>query len=145
FVVVSLGKLGGAELNYSSDIDLMFLYDGEGNTSGEKSITNKEFFERVGQRLMKLLSEPTELGTPYRIDMRLRPEGSHGPLVVSLEGALHYYDIMGRTWERQAFVKARAVAGDMTLGEEFLGRLEPWIYQRYLSRADITGIKALKR
>lgn len=145
FVILALGKLGGAELNYSSDIDLMFLYDGDGNTDGPRSISNKEFFERVGQRLMKLLSEPTELGAPYRIDMRLRPEGSHGPLVVSLEGALHYYDIQGRTWERQAFVKARAVAGDMPLGQEFLERLEPWIYRRYLSRADITGIKALKR
>lgn len=145
FTVLALGKLGGSELNYSSDIDLMFLYDGDGNTDGEKSITNKEYFERVGQRLMKLLTEPTELGTPYRIDMRLRPEGSHGPLINSLEGALHYYDIMGRTWERQAFVKARTCAGDTALGDEFLQKLEPWIYQRYLSRADITGIKALKR
>ncbi|MBI1248703.1 bifunctional [glutamate--ammonia ligase]-adenylyl-L-tyrosine phosphorylase/[glutamate--ammonia-ligase] adenylyltransferase [bacterium] len=145
FSVLALGKLGGAELNYSSDIDLMFLYDGDGNTDGQKSITNKEYFERVGQRLMKLLTEPTELGTPYRIDMRLRPEGSRGPLINSLEGALHYYDIMGRTWERQAFVKARACAGDQSLGEEFLEKLEPWIYRRYLSRADITGIKALKR
>lgn len=145
FSVIALGKLGGSELNYSSDIDLMFLYDGDGNTDGEKSITNKEYFERVGQRLMKLLTEPTELGTPYRIDMRLRPEGSRGPLLNSLEGALHYYDIMGRTWERQAFVKARACAADMTLGEEFLQKQEPWIYRRYLSRADITGIKALKR
>ncbi|MEW4455027.1 bifunctional [glutamate--ammonia ligase]-adenylyl-L-tyrosine phosphorylase/[glutamate--ammonia-ligase] adenylyltransferase [Bremerella sp. JC817] len=145
FSVLALGKLGGSELNYSSDIDLMFLYDGEGNTDGERSITNKEYFERVGQRLVKLLTEPTELGTPYRIDLRLRPEGSRGPLINHLEGALHYYDIMGRTWERQAFVKARACAGDMSLGEEFLQKLEPWIYQRYLSRADITGIKALKR
>ncbi|PQO46333.1 bifunctional [glutamate--ammonia ligase]-adenylyl-L-tyrosine phosphorylase/[glutamate--ammonia-ligase] adenylyltransferase [Blastopirellula marina] len=145
FSVLALGKLGGSELNYSSDIDLMFLYEGEGNTDGEKSITNKEYYERVGQRLMKLLTESTDLGTPYRIDMRLRPEGSRGPLINSLEGALHYYDIMGRTWERQAYVKARACAGDMPLGEDFLQKLEPWIYQRYLSRADITGIKALKR
>jgi len=144
-VIFALGKLGGNELNYSSDIDLMFLCDGEGHTDGEKSITTREYFERVGQRLVKLLSEPTDLGTPYRVDMRLRPEGRHGPLVVTLEGALHYYDIMGRTWERQAFVKARVIAGDMELGESFLRRLEPWIYQRYLSRADITGIRALKR
>jgi len=145
FSVIALGKLGGSELNYSSDIDLMFLYDGDGNTDGEKSITNKEYFERVGQRLMKLLTEPTELGTPYRIDMRLRPEGSRGPLINSLEGALHYYDILGRTWERQTFVKARACAGDASLGQEFLEKQEPWIYRNYLSRADITGIKALKR
>jgi len=145
FVVIALGKLGGNELNYSSDIDLIFVYDGDGKTNGEKSITNKEYFERVGQRIVKLLSEPTSLGVPYRVDLRLRPEGSQGQLVIGLDTALHYYDIMGRTWERQAFVKARTAAGDENLGNHLLDRLEPWIYQRYLSRADITGIKALKR
>lgn len=145
FTILALGKLGGTELNYSSDIDLMFLYDGEGNTSGAKSITNREFFDRVGQRMVKLLSEPTDLGAPYRVDMRLRPEGSQGPLVVSLEGAMNYYDVLGRTWERQAFVKARTAAGDRELGEKFLARLGPWIYRNYLNRADITGIRALKR
>ncbi len=95
--------------------------------------------------MVKLLTEPTELGQCYRVDLRLRPEGERGPTVPSLEAALHYYDVLGRTWERQAFVKARPVAGDLDLGQEFLAQLEPWIYRRYLQRADITGIKALKR
>src|SRR5262249_5498589 len=95
--------------------------------------------------VIKLLTEPTEFGVAYRIDLRLRPEGQHGPMVPSLESAFHYYDVSGRTWERQAFVKARPAAGDLELGNEFLAQLEPWIYRRYLSRADITGIKALKR
>ena len=145
FVVLALGKHGGEELNYSSDIDLIFLSDGPGQTDGERSITNDEFFDRLAKSIVKLLTEPTELGAPYRVDMRLRPEGKIGPFVIGLDAALQYYDISGRTWERQAYVKARAVAGDLSLGREFLAKLEPWIYRRYLNRADITGIKALKR
>jgi [glutamine synthetase] adenylyltransferase / [glutamine synthetase]-adenylyl-L-tyrosine phosphorylase len=92
-----------------------------------------------------MLTEPTELGIAYRVDLRLRPEGQRGPVALGMPSALDYYDIRGRTWERQAYIKARPVAGDQTLGREFLERLGPWIYRRYLSRADITGIKALKR
>jgi glutamate-ammonia-ligase adenylyltransferase len=77
--------------------------------------------------------------------MRLRPEGERGPLVISLPAALSYYDNRGRTWERQAYIKARPVAGDLALGRELLDQLQPWIYRRYLSGADIAGIKALKR
>lgn len=145
FVILGLGKLGGCELNYSSDIDLVFLSDGDGQSDGARPITNSEYFERLARHIVKLLTEPTEMGIAYRVDLRLRPEGSQGPIVVGLESALHYYDTKGRTWERQAFVKARPVAGDLDLGYEFLQRLEPWIYRRYLSRADISGIKALKR
>ena len=145
FVVLGMGKLGGVELNYSSDIDLIFLYDYDGQTDGQRSQTNAEFFDRVARDVVKLLSESTELGSVYRVDLRLRPAGERGPMVTSLESAMQYYDVLGRTWERQAFVKARAAAGDLDLGEEFLQQLEPWIYRRYLSRADITGIKALKR
>lgn len=145
FVVLALGKLGGGELNYSSDIDLMFLYEADGRTDGEKVATNQEYFDRLGRQLIKLLSESTDLGIAYRIDMRLRPEGSQGSIASSLESALGYYDVMGRTWERQAFVKARPIAGDLEFGDEFLRQLEPWIWRNYLSRADITGIKALKR
>ncbi len=145
FAILALGKLGGAELNYSSDIDLIFLYDGEGETDGAKVISNPEYFDRLGRSIIKLLTEPTDLGSVYRVDLRLRPEGSQGPMIVSRESALRYYDEMGRTWERQAFVKARAIAGDLALGSELLQTLESWIYRRYLTRADITGIKALKR
>ena len=143
--ILGLGKLGGNELNYSSDIDLMLLYDLEGKTDGAPSTSNQEFFDRLSQLFIKLLTEPTELGSAYRVDLRLRPAGKRGPIVVSLDSALHYYDVLGRTWERQAFVKARTVAGDEELGQQLLHQLEPWIYRRYLSRADITGIKALKR
>ena len=145
FVVLALGKLGGEELNYSSDIDLVLLSDGEGATDGERSVSNAEFFDRMARQIVKLLTEQTDLGTAYRVDLRLRPDGNQGASVIGIDNALHYYDVSGRTWERQAFVKARAIAGDLELGREFLSQLEPWIYRRYLNRADITGIKALKR
>lgn len=145
FVVLGMGKLGGIELNYSSDIDLIFLYDADGRTDGERPQDNYEFFDRLAREIVGLLSAPTGLGSGYRVDMRLRPEGERGALVHSLEQAMRYYDVLGRTWERQAYVKARPVAGDLELGREFLAHLEPWIYRRYLSLADITGIKALKR
>lgn len=145
FVVLALGKLGGLELNYSSDIDLMFLYSDEGMTDGNRKLANSEFFSRLVREVVKLLTESTALGIVYRVDLRLRPGGESAQVVTTLDAALNYYDLLGRTWERQAFVKARAVAGDLELGQEFLSRLEPWIYRRYLSRADISGIRALKR
>ena len=145
FVVLAMGKLGGLELNYSSDIDLVFLYDGEGMTDGRRRQSNGEYFDALAREVVRLLSERTEHGAVYRVDLRLRPEGERGPLVPSLESAMHYYDVLGRTWERQALIKARPVAGDLDLGKEFLAQLEPWIYRKYLSRADISGIKALKR
>jgi glutamate-ammonia-ligase adenylyltransferase len=145
FVVLALGKLGGTELNYSSDIDLIFLYDGDGTSDGRRRQSSTEYYDALARELIRLLAESNEHGIAYRVDMRLRPEGERGPLVPSLESALHYYDVMGRTWERQAMVKARAIAGDLDLGAEFLDQLESWVYRRYLSRADISGIRALKR
>lgn len=145
FVVLGLGKLGGVELNYSSDIDLIFLYDGEGTSDGRRRQSSTEYFDALARELIRLLTDTSEHGAAYRVDMRLRPEGERGPLVPSVESALHYYDVLGRTWERQAMVKARAIAGDLDLGREFLSQMEPWIYRQYLSRADITGIRALKR
>lgn len=145
FAVIAMGKLGGQELNYSSDIDLMFLCDDAGQTDGPRAIGNSEFFERLAQQVVKYLTESTGLGVAYRVDLRLRPDGRQGPPVTGLDAALRYYDISGRTWERQALVKARTVAGDADLGREFLEQIEPWIYRRYLSWSDILGIKALKR
>jgi len=145
FVVLALGKLGGAELNYSSDIDLIFLYDCGRGADLARQQSSAEYFDRLVREVVKLLTEATELGAAYRVDLRLRPGGNAGPMAVSYEAALHYYDVSGRTWERQALVKARPMAGDLALGSEFLAELEPWIYRQYLSRADITGIKALKR
>lgn len=145
FVVLGLGKLGGIELNYSSDIDLIFLYEQDGQTDARRTVTNQEYFERLSKEIIRLLTEPTDLGVAYRVDLRLRPEGSRSPLCMSFDSTLSYYDVKGRTWERQAFVKARPIAGDREIGNQLLARLEPWIYRKYLSLADITGIKSLKR
>ena len=145
FVVLALGKLGGVELNYSSDIDLVFLYEEDGQTDARRIVSNQEYFERLAKEMLRLLTESTDLGSTYRVDMRLRPEGSRGPLCMSFESTLSYYDVKGRTWERQAYVKARPIAGDCELGDDLLTRLEPWIYRRYLSLTDIAGIKSLKR
>jgi len=145
FAVLALGKLGGLELNYSSDIDLIFLSDEGGKTDGERPITSAEFFERLSRQIFQYLNENTVDGVAYRVDLRLRPDGSQGLPVIGVNAALQYYDVCGRTWERQAFVKARAIAGDIELGVKFLRQLEPWVFRRYLSGADIMGIRALKR
>lgn len=145
FVVLGMGKLGGTELNYSSDIDLICLYEHDGKTDGSRPQSNAEYFDHVVRKVVELLTERTELGQCYRVDLRLRPEGKQGPLASSREQATQYYDVLGRTWERQAYVKARPVAGDLDFGQEFLEQLQPWIYRRYLGLADITGIRALKR
>ena len=143
--MLGLGKLGGLELNYSSDIDLIFLCEHDGRTDGARPVSNIEFFDLVAREVVRLLTAKTDLGGVYRVDMRLRPEGTRGPMVMGVRSALAYYNNRGRTWERQAYIKARPVAGDLSLGREFLDALTPWIYGRYLSHADISGIKALKR
>jgi glutamate-ammonia-ligase adenylyltransferase len=146
-VILAFGKLGGDELNYSSDIDLMFLYDEEGATRGRRisSISNEEFFGRVLSEVVRLLSAHTDQGQAYRIDLRLRPEGHRGPLARPLASTLSYYDTLGRTWERQALIKLRPVAGDLNLGSAFLLAIEPFVYRKYLSFAEINEIKAIKR
>jgi glutamate-ammonia-ligase adenylyltransferase len=142
---LALGKLGGGELNYSSDIDLVFVHSADGRVEGPRPCTNQEFFDRVVQDAVRLIADPTEHGAAYRVDLRLRPHGSVGPASMALEPMLHYFDQAGRTWERQAWVKARCVGGDFDLGHRLLATLEPWIWRRWLTRADISGIKALKR
>ncbi|MCA9915358.1 MAG: bifunctional [glutamate--ammonia ligase]-adenylyl-L-tyrosine phosphorylase/[glutamate--ammonia-ligase] adenylyltransferase, partial [Anaerolineae bacterium] len=114
-------------------------------TDSHLQAVSDEYFRRLGQLLIRLLAESTEQGICYRVDMRLRPYGQQGELVADFQEALQYYDTKGRTWERQAFIKARAVAGDMDLGRDFVDQLRPWVYRRYLMRADITGISAMKR
>jgi glutamate-ammonia-ligase adenylyltransferase len=146
-VILAFGKHGGKELNYSSDIDLMFLFDEDGSTRGKRlnSITNNEFFARVVSEVVRLLSQHTDQGQAYRVDLRLRPEGKRGPLARSLSSTLAYYDTLGRTWERQALIKLRPCAGDVRLGEQFLKAIEPFVYRKYLTFSEINGIKALKR
>lgn len=143
FVVMALGKLGGWELNYSSDIDLIFLYEPPSETS--RRPVAQERCDRLARMVIRLLAEQTEEGFAYRVDVRLRPHGNAGPLVSPVDDTLAYYDTVGRTWERQTLIKARPTAGDLPLGVEFQMQIEPWVYRRYLNRADITGIQALKR
>jgi [glutamine synthetase] adenylyltransferase / [glutamine synthetase]-adenylyl-L-tyrosine phosphorylase len=145
FVVLGLGKLGGEELNYSSDIDLIFLYDDEGQTTGPKIVSNAELFARMGSEIVRLLHEHTAMGMAYRVDMRLRPDGEQGAMARSLGSTMGYYVTRGRTWERQALIKCRPIAGDLALGRTFLEAITPFIYRRYLAAAEIAEIKALKR
>jgi [glutamine synthetase] adenylyltransferase / [glutamine synthetase]-adenylyl-L-tyrosine phosphorylase len=141
-VILAFGKLGGEELNYSSDIDLMVVFDQEGETQGRKRLTMEEFYTRVTTELVRLL---TAYPPAYRLDFRLRPEGERGPLARSLASTLAYYDTLGRTWERQALIKVRPIAGDLALGNAFLQSIEPFVYRKYLTFAEINEIKALKR
>jgi glutamate-ammonia-ligase adenylyltransferase len=145
FVVLALGKLGGTELNYSSDIDLMFLYDEDGATAGARVVSNAEFFARMGTEIVRLLAEHTAQGVAYRVDMRLRPDGEQGALARSLDATVGYYVTRGRTWERQALIKCRPVAGDLELGRTFVEAITPFVYRRYLGASEIAEIKALKR
>lgn len=144
YTIFALGKLGGRELNYSSDIDLIAVFDINGKTSQSKR-SAREFYERITRDTIKLLNETTSLGAAYRVDMRLRPEGSRGPICCSETSFLQYYDLQGRTWERQALIKARPVAGDIAFGQRLLKQLETWVYRPILNRFDIADIKALKR
>jgi glutamate-ammonia-ligase adenylyltransferase len=140
FSVISLGKLGGRELNYSSDIDLMFVYGGNGQTDGPHSITNKEFFKKVGNEYTALLSTYTGDGLVYRVDLRLRPDGTLGEMCVSLEGARSYYQQRARDWEKQMLIKARVSAGERDPGDALLEFVEPLIYQ---SSLDFRAVEAV--
>ena len=144
FVVLALGKLGGQELNYSSDIDLIAVYEHDGKTSVNQK-PNQDFFQRFTRDFVKLINETTSLGAAYRVDLRLRPEGAQGPICSSSNSFLQYYDLKGRNWERQAFIKARPVAGDLGFGNQLLEKLKGWIYRPILNRVDIGEIKSLKR
>ena len=128
FTVLALGKLGGRELNYSSDIDLMFLYSDNGETSGAHTLTNKEFFKKVANQLTNLLSTYTAAGMCYRVDLRLRPEGTLGDVCIPLAAAKEYYARRARDWELQMLIKARVAAGDKTVGEALLHSVESLIY-----------------
>ncbi len=134
FSVVSLGKLGGNELNYSSDIDLLFLYAHGGDTSGgseqDSVISNKEYFVRLAHAVVRAITQSTPHGEVFRVDVRLRPEGEQGDLAISLESALEYYEHRAREWELQMLIKARHSAGDPKLTRELLRGVEPYIYGR---------------
>jgi len=145
-VVLGMGKLGAVELNLSSDIDLIFAYPEGGETVGVKrSLDNQEFFIRLGQRLIKALDPMTVDGFVFRVDMRLRPYGSAGALVLSFNALEQYYQDQGRDWERYAMIKARVVAGDQVAGAQLLDLLRPFVYRRYLDFSAIEALRTMKQ
>jgi glutamate-ammonia-ligase adenylyltransferase len=145
-VVLGLGKLGAGELNFSSDIDLIFTYPRSGRTTGgTHSVSNDDFFTRLGRRLIKVLSQPTDDGIVFRTDLRLRPYGENGPLVMHFDAMENYYQEQGREWERYALIRARVVAGDQNAGNQLLKRLNPFIYRRYLDYGAFDSLREMKQ
>ena len=147
FVILGMGKLGGAELNFSSDIDVIFLFESDegesaGGAKGKK--TPRDFFAEIGKRIIYAMGEVTEDGFVFRIDLRLRPLGANGPLVQSMNSAMVYYESWGQCWERAALIKARPVAGDMELGTMLLKEIEPFIYRRYLDYTTVDELRHMK-
>lgn len=147
FAILSMGKLGGRELNYSSDIDLIYIYTSSaGETEGgPTTLSNHEFHTKLGQWITKALHEITGDGNVFRVDLDLRPEGKSGELVNSLTSCETYYESWGRTWERQALIKARTSAGSQALGEEFSNMIRPFVYRKSLDFDAIDEVKALKK
>ena len=143
-LIIGMGKLGGGELNFSSDIDLIFTYPENGETQGaRRSIANAQFFTRLGQRLIKALDQQTYDGFCYRVDMRLRPFGESGPLVMSYAALEDYYQEQGRDWERYAMVKARVMGCEMyPQYQELRQMLRPFVFRRYI---DFSAIQSLRR
>ncbi len=160
FVVLALGKLGGQELNYSSDVDLVFAYSHSGQTrrsaptgSGgvrapeghEKTLDNQAFFLKLGRKIVQALHPITADGFVFRTDLRLRPNGESAPIVLSFNAMQNYIKSSGRTWERYAYVKARVIAGESRCGEALLAMLQPFIYRTYLDFGSFEEIRTMKR
>ena len=141
-IVVGMGKLGGRELNVSSDIDLIFVYPEEGDTAGPASISNFEFYTRLGRRLIETLGEITGDGQVFRVDMRLRPNGDSGPLVASFEMLENYFITQGREWERYAWIKARPI-GESPRHEELAAIVRPFVFRRYLDFGALNAMREL--
>src|SRR6266536_2657698 len=142
FAILGLGKLGGSELNHSSDVDLLFLYSEEGQLTPH--ISYHEFFNRLGKKILETFSTPHPAGSLFRIDLRLRPEGSAGPLARSLESMENYYAGFGETWERLALIKARGIAGSRELAYEFLRQHQPFIYPKSTNPDLLDEIASIK-
>ena len=144
FSVIALGKLGGRELNYSSDIDLMFVYSGAGQTDGAHPISNQEFFKKVATQLVGLLSTYTSEGIVYRVDLRLRPDGRLGEVCLSLDAAKAYYRTRARDWELQMLIKGRVCAGEPGPGQELLDTVEPLIYSTTTDFSAVEAVSAVR-
>lgn len=143
-VVLGMGKLGAWELNYSSDIDLIFAYAEDGVLTDKKEISYNEFFTRICRSLIKILDEITQDGFVFRTDVRLRPFGDSGPLIMNFDGMENYYLTQAREWERYAMIKARQVAGDFTTGNQLTAMIKPFVYRRYLDYGAFEELRSLK-
>lgn len=144
-VVLGMGKLGGRELNVSSDIDLIFAFPSKGETvGGRRSLDNQQFFVRLGQRLIQALDQITADGFVFRVDMRLRPYGQSGALALSFAALETYYQDQGRDWERYAMVKARVVAGDQRAGQVLMETLRPFVYRKYIDFSAFESLRSMK-
>ena len=142
-IVIGMGKLGGSELNVSSDIDVVFVYPEEGDTRGPRSIANREFFDRLGRRVIGALSDVTPDGYVFRVDVRLRPYGASGPLTVSFAALEQYLITQGRAWERYAWLKARPLTGSRH--EELARLIDPFVYRKYLDYDIYEGLRDIHR
>ncbi len=142
-IVIGMGKLGGGELNVSSDIDLVFAYPEEGETAGPRKIANREFFDRLGQRVIAALHDVTADGYVFRVDMRLRPYGESGPLTTTFAGLETYLVTQGRAWERYAWLKARALTGDPR--GELDALVVPFVFRKYLDYDAYDGLRDVHR
>lgn len=133
FCVVSLGKLGSKELNYSSDIDLLFIYSADGKTSGQGTkgeVTNREYFVKLAELVTKLVGQQTGEGAAYRVDLRLRPHGRVGALALSVKDTIRYYQTEARNWERQVLIRSRSSAGDAELYKKFFTQVENFVFSK---------------
>lgn len=142
--IIAMGKLGGRELNFSSDVDLMFVYVDAGQTDGPRPLGNEEYFRLLCQKLVQLLSQPTAEGIVYRVDLRLRPFGSSGPLAISLPALENYLMQSGRDWERYAYVKARVINGWSEEGWFYREVVRPFVYRRYLDYGVFAALREMK-
>ncbi len=142
-IVVAMGKLGGGELNVSSDVDLVFVYPEDGDTRGPKVLANQDFFDRLGRRVVAALAEPSPEGYVFRTDVRLRPYGDAGPLAVSFAALEQYLIAQGRTWERYAWLKARALTGARSAELERM--VAPFVYRKYLDYDAYEGLRDVHR
>jgi len=143
-VVFGLGKLGGGELNFSSDVDLVYAYPQAGDSDGARPLAAETYFARLGQQLARLLDETTADGFSHRVDLRLRPFGNAGRVALSFAAMDQYFQREGRDWERYAWLKARTVAGDIEAGEAWLQTLRPFVYRRYLDYTALDGLREMK-
>lgn len=144
-LILAMGKYGGYELNFSSDIDLIFFYSHDGMTrGGRREMENQTYFIRLGQQLIQLLNEKTADGQVFRVDMRLRPYGESGPLAMSLDAAEDYYQEQGREWERFAMIKARVINQQAKSCEQFYQLIEPFVFRRYIDYGVLESIRSMK-